>query len=277
MKKLSFLSLIVIFLTNCGPSNPTPILDFKIKDLKIVEAQDSTSYHFTYNSNGKLDRVTQDGYDYAAMVYLSSQVKIIRYGGQFHRYDDTFYLNINSNNLIDTVYSRNQTNRFLRNSNDQLVLARGTKFDSEFYSSATGRSGFNILSYERKMPYSCGILNPFCYETVNDTIVYSAISIQSNLPEQFVGVPTIEDVLGFRDLTPLFLAQQSGFFAYFPHDNLREFWYTHYAFPDYNSYIVGIRFRYEYKKDGLNRVTQIKKYDIQNSNVVPLMIYYISY
>lgn len=274
MKKITFLSVITLLLTNCDPRIPAQSLDLKIKDLIVVTQQDSVNYHFTYNSGNKLENVTRDGAGYARLSYTGSQVSVIRS-------NDTTVLFVNASNLIDSIKYKylGSSKYFYRNSNEQLDSIKKNSMFAKNYIATKLRSGYNITINEEQHDYSCSI-GVACSEIAQDTSTYTTLNNQSNLPDQFVGISFVQYGIlttSFIDLDDLFLAQQSGVFPYFPHDRLRQFWITHGVYQYYVSGVYPFRIRFVYVRDALNRVTKITEYDTEQSDITPVRTYYMKY
>lgn len=272
MNRLIFYFGIVICMMSCDPTSPSPSVDTKIKTLTILASNDTAIYKFAYNSYNQLDTVFKDNNPYAILNYTSSSAMIVKLNSI---YRDTFYVYKSSTNYIDSVKDNLNVKRFYRNSSAQLDSIWNYENNHSLMHYIGDMSSNDILQYQQTLPYTCNLYY-YCSEISNDTITYSSVANQANLPEQFVGIPLSEN-FSFLDLNPVFMMQQSDIFPYMPHNHLRENWITKYSIFVTQGVPNRFLFNYQYRFDAQNRVTAMYVYNILTSVVVPFRQYFMTY
>lgn len=264
--------MILILMVSCDPTTPVGVIDYKIKTLTVIFNNDTAFYKFRYNSSGNLDTVFNGTTPYALLHYSTDRVIITRIRSS---YLDSILVYKTSTNYIDSILDGAAKKRFYRNSDYQLDSIKLTDGSLNLNHYVQSLNNNDILRYNQTLPYTCGVFN-LCTEVSNDTISYLSTNIQTNLPEQFVGVP-ISEGLEFLDLNPVVMLQQSGIFPYLPHHHLRENWKTKYSILISQSAPSSYHFTYHYRFDAQNRVTYIYVYNTLVSSVIPFKQFAMTY
>lgn len=260
MRLFSIIMILFVLITSCKNDNIEPQTDTKIKQLIVLFSNDSAKYNFTYNSDNTLQKVMKNGTLYAEIIYENQIAYLIKNFPSL----DTFKFYLSTAKYIDSIYNNNYNIHFFRTTTNHLDSIKYQDGNFSLYHKNILYNGNNISYFSQLLPYTCNVFN-FCTVNSDDTIIYNTQTIQTNLPEQFVGIP-LSQIISFIDLDPIFMMQQSGISSHLPSTNLRSEWNTKYSILISQSPPSSYNFQYEYIKDSLKRVTEIKVFQIKNDN-----------